>query len=243
MEEKWKESEMQKGKFISFEGIDNCGKTTQIKRLEAYLKERDIPVMVAREPGGTALGETLRKILKHPEKVYHLINKSYPRESDFLPLQENQKRTPISETLLFLTARAEFMHHLVLPNLEKGITVIADRLGDSTRAYQGGGRYASKSDIIRIINALNDFVLQERWPDKTFFLDIPYEVMIQRSQGEELDYMEKLGRDFFERTRREYQRIALENPRRVISVDGTLSQEAIFNHGILPHIKELYHLQ
>lgn len=231
---------MNKGKFISFEGIDNCGKTTQIKKLEEYLSKQLIPFIVAREPGGTALGETLREILKYPEIAHRFINVSYQKESEFILIPEDQKRTPEAETLLFLTARAEFMQHIVLPSLEKGISIIADRLGDSTRAYQGGGRFESRPDVIRIINTLNDFVLQGRWPDKTFLLDIPYEVMLKRSQGAELDAMEKLGKEFFERTRKEYQRVAIENQKRIISIDGMLSPEDIFNHGILPHIKELY---
>lgn len=232
-----------KGKFISFEGIDNCGKTTQIQKLEAYLKERSIPIIIAREPGGTALGEALRWIIKQPDAICDLFNDQLAVFPDFKPLPYDQERTPEAETLLFLTARAEFMKHIVLPHLEKGVTVIADRLGDSTRAYQGGGRYQSRPEIIRIINTLNDFVLQGRWPDKTFFLDIPYEVMLQRSQGAELDAMEKRGREFFERTRREYHGIALENSGRVVSIDGTLSIEDIFNHSILSHIQQLYDIK
>ncbi len=233
---------MSRGKFISFEGIDNSGKGTQIKFLETYLMGEKIPCVIVREPGGTALGETLRRIIKYPKQVYRLFNQEYVKEKDFVQIQEDQQRTPEAELLLFLTPRAEVMRHVVLPGLEQGVSVIADRLGDSTRAYQGGGRFHSFPPIIQLINQLNDFVLKGNWPDKTFFLDISYEVMLQRSQGAKLDYMEKLGKEFFERTRREYQRIALENPKRVISIDGTLSPESIFKQGILPHINKLYGL-
>lgn len=234
---------MSRGKFVSFEGIDNAGKGTQIKLLEAYLREKKISCMSIREPGGTALGEILRRIIKYPQQAYSLFNKAYAQEKDFALIPEDQQRTPEAELLLFLAPRAELMRHVILPNLEKGVSVIADRLGDSTRAYQGGGRFHSSPQIIQLINQLNDFVLKENWPDKTFFLDISYEVMLQRSKGAKLDYMEKLGEEFFERTRREYQRIALENPKRVVSLDGALSPERIFKHGILPHINQLYGIQ
>ncbi len=231
---------MTRGLFFSFEGIDYCGKTTQISMLENCLKNNGLQVVVAREPGGTALGETLRRVLKFPREVYELFNQHYKNEAGFKLLPIDQERTAEAEMLMFMAARADFIHHVVNPSLNNGINVIADRLGDSTRAYQGGGRYDSMQSAVNLINMLNNFVLGTSWPDKTFFLDIDYDVMIERAKAKgnaKLDYIESSGRRFFERTIREYREIAKEDKARVVLIDGTKSIEEIFNQDILPVAK------
>ncbi len=237
-----KECKMKKGVFLSFEGIDGCGKTTQIMNLEDYLKKKDVPVITAREPGGTALGGGIRRMLKYPEETYKLLNERYKNNKDFVLLPVEQLRTFESEIFLFLAARAEFVNYIVEPNLNKGVSVIADRFADSTRAYQGGGIAKSNPRIIELINKNHDFILKRYWPDKTFFLDINYEVSKHRlgliNAGN--DDFEKRKKDFFEGIIREYHNIAKENPKRVVVINGTKSIDDIFNNDILPYVNSIY---
>ncbi len=222
--------------FISFEGIDNCGKSTQIRLLQSYLNSKNISNEVIREPGGTALGAALRRLLKEPNEVYSMMNKHFADEPDFIQIPTNQLRSSQAEALLFLASRSDFVEHLLKPNLEKGIIVIADRFVDSTRAYQGGGRLLGDKDMIKRINWMNDFAIQQVWPDITFILDISYEEMLARST-KNLDYMERQGKEFFEGVIQEYRRIAQEDSGRVVLVDGTMQAEEIFENYIKPTVK------
>ena len=225
--------------FISFEGIDNCGKTTQIKKLKEYLEKNNHKVFVAREPGSTAVGGALRRILKYPKETFEALNKTFKEHQDFELLPIDQKRTGESEMFMFLASRAEFMEHIVNPHLEKGYVVIADRLADSTRAYQGGGRFKGDKKFIDFINKANDVALKEVWPNKTFLLDISYETMLKRMKNNKPDFIESLGKDFFKRTIEEYHKIAKEDPKRFIKINGEKSADDIFNNNILPIIKKL----
>lgn len=231
---------MTKAHFISFEGIDNCGKSTHVQKLEDYLKKHNIPVVTARDPGSTALGGALRMLIKHPQRSYAILNEAYKTHHDFSQLSYDEKRTAEAELLMFLAARAEFVEHIVQPNLAQGISVIADRYADSTRAYQGGGRYKSRADRIELINNLNKFAIKDIWPDLTFLLDIPYEEMLTRAQQDELDFMESLGKEFFDATRAEYKTIAREQPDRFVLIDGMKPIEAIAQEDIVPYMHWLY---
>ena len=113
-------------RFISFEGLDGCGKTTQIKKLGAYLAQSRIPHALTHEPGGTALGGALRRILKDPRSVYRAFNGVFAGHPDFQTLNEDEQRFSASELLLFLAARAEFVAQVVQPHLEQDVSVLTD---------------------------------------------------------------------------------------------------------------------
>jgi len=230
------------GKLITFTGIECCGKTTQIEKLADKLRdEQNIDVLVTKEPGGTALGETLRRILKHPQEVYYLFNQTYASDTDFTQISPEQLRTAEAEMLMFFAARAEFINHVVIPAREKGTILIVDRYADCTQAYQGGGRFHSDHRVIAFIERVHDLILQGNTPDITFFLDIPIEFMNTRmiTRGKP-DYMESLGKEFFERTIKEYREIARRNPKRVVTIDGTASIDHIFYSTILPRTLQLF---
>lgn len=227
-----------KGKLLTFEGIDNSGKGTQIKLLEDYLKENNIKVVSGRDPGNTSLGELLRVILKRPETAYEHFSKL----NGFPKIDLQQKRTGHSEMLMYMAARAEFVEYSIKPAIDNGISFLADRLGDSTAAYQGGGRYSNNKYILRIINHLNNLVMGKCKPDKTFFFDISYETMLERAKiaNESLDYIESAGRDFFSRVINVYKDIARNQPERVVWIDGTKSIDEIFNVHVLPETKKIW---
>ncbi len=230
-----------KGTFISFEGIDYCGKSTQARQLEKYLREQQIPVIAGAEPGTTSLGQVLRRILKEPTRVYTLFNRAYRLDPDFSSIQLREQRTPQAETLLYLAARSEFIHHMVRPNLEQGRVVIADRFADSTRAYQGGGRFNHDAQILELIDQLNEFVVDGCWPDRTYLIDMPYAMLVERAQanGKNFDALESLGEDFFNRVIAEYRKIAQKSPERVVLIDGAQHPDVIFQQQIVPDIKLL----
>lgn len=188
--------------FISFEGIDGSGKSTQARLLAAALRERGRHVVEVREPGGTVLGESLRSILLDP--------------SSDLSSQ--------AEILLFAAARAQLVSDVIRPQLESGATVIADRFADSTLAYQGSGRAAAPIEWLR---SLNSFVCGSIQPDMTYLVDVPPAIAKQRMMSRSLDRMENSDRDFFDRVRTGYLALANDSPGRVTVVDGQLTPSEI----------------
>ena len=140
------------GFFVSFEGIDGCGKSTQIEKLLDRLKENDYETLLIREPGGTNISEQIRDIL---------LNK------------ENNNLSNQAESLLFLSSRAQLVEEKIIPALKQGVIVVSDRFSDSTLAYQGVGRKLGKA----IINQLNDFATQNVYPDLTFVIDTSYDTV------------------------------------------------------------------
>jgi dTMP kinase len=233
---------MTKGKLICFEGIDNCGKTTQIAKTLDYMKSLDFKVTSGREPGTTALGGALRRIIKEPERVYSLFNHAFEDNEDFQELDITQKRSYAAEILLFMAPRAEYFAHVVEPIIEQGAYFISDRCRHSTRAYQGGGRYKSNPEIINFINNVNDFVTKGIYPDITFFLDISPQTMVERSGGKR-DYMESSNLEFWHATRAEYLKIAEEDGNKFITIDGTKERDTIFNEDIKPNLTKLLKIQ
>ncbi|MEK6962924.1 MAG: dTMP kinase [Nanoarchaeota archaeon] len=230
-------------KFITFEGIDYCGKTTQLNRLKAYLGEKGVPAVFVREPGSTPIGVALRQLLLRPAAAYTALEGALSQYPEFEGVpQDFDNRTGAAELYMFLAARAEFMARVVNPNLEKGIHVVSDRLADSTRAYQGGGRFLSNPETISLINNNNHFALGGRWPDRTFLLDIPIQVMFERKRPGERDYIESAGAAFFERVRQEYLTLAREEPERVVVFDGTQTIDSIFEAGIKPEVNRLFNI-
>lgn len=188
--------------LITFEGIDGCGKTTQIKFLTDYLNKKNLPVTVFREPGGTILSEKIRELLLHE-----------PEDMDF--------RT---ELLLFSAARSQLIKEKVIPLLEKEEIVILDRYYDSTVAYQGYGRNSTNIDHIHFINKL---ATHNTVPDITFYLKITPDIASDRIKKSQKDRMESAGKDFFERVKKGYDLLAKEN-RRITTVDSARDPDIVF---------------
>ena len=198
--------------FITFEGIDFCGKSTQIKKLEEYLINKHKIVKIIREPGGTQISEKVRDILLD---------------------KKNDQMFMETEILLFSASRAQLVREKVRPFLNEGYFVLSDRFHDSSTAYQGYGRGLS----VAAIKSIHKIAIGETIPDITFFIDIPVEVAHQRKQLKlaELDRIEMADKDFFTRVREGYLQIVLEEKRfRVI--DGNRDIETI--HKVI--VKEIH---
>lgn len=185
---------MEKGLFITFEGADGCGKTTQLMMLAKYLEEKGYDVLVTREPGAKGLGEKIREIL----------------------LNYDGEVSSQCEAFLFLADRAQHMDVIVKPAVEKGRVVLCDRHTDSTVAYQGFGRGL---DINRI-NMLNNIATSGRKPDLTIVFDIDVETSMKRV-GTQKDRLESAGVEFHNRVRNGYIEIAHQEPERVKVVDAS----------------------
>ena len=181
-------------------------------------------------------------LLKRPRETYATLNAGLKEHEDFQWLNVDEKRSNEAELLMFLAARAEFVDQIIAPNINKGTSVVADRFVDSTTAYQCAGRWKGDVKVTSLIGALNAFLTREcGMPTITFFLDIPFEEMVRRQNGAYEDPFESSGREFYERVIKGYRGIAAAEPRRVITLDGTLGEEEIFQK-ITPHINRLYKL-
>ena len=191
---------MSKGLFITFEGGDGCGKTTQIKLLDEYLRSKGYKTLLTREPGSKGLGVNLREIL----------------------LNYDGEVSPNAESFLFLADRAQHVDCIIKPALEEGVVVLCDRHTDSTVAYQGYGRGLDLEQIHR----LNNIATSGLKPDLTIVLDVDVETS-QKRVGAEKDRMESAGIEFFERVRKGFLEIAKQEPERVKVVDSTQSIEEI----------------
>ena len=201
---------MQRGKFVSFEGIEGCGKTTQIALLSEYLTKHRIPFTITREPGGTAVGEGIRKILLNSETI-HL--------------------TAASELLLFYASRSQNILEKIKPALERGEMVICDRYYHASMAYQGFGRGIP----LDFIQKLTDLVCQPYRPDVTFLLDIEPEVGLARARERNHGRPENEGRfeaedlEFYNKVRDGYLELASEDERiQIIYADRPI--EAVHRH-------------
>jgi dTMP kinase len=194
------------GRFVTIEGIEGVGKSTQVARLSAALKERGIAHVVTREPGGTSLAERIREIVLSPRE-------------EALP--------PTAELLLMFAARAVHLHNLVEPNLGAGRWVICDRFTDATYAYQGGGR-GLRFDHIR---GLETLVQGARRPDLTVLLEAPVQQALRRAQlrnaGAAADRFESEKIEFFERVRDAYRARAVAEPDRIEVVDAVQSVDVV----------------
>ena len=191
---------MKKGLFITFEGADGCGKTTQIKMLQEYLQYRGYEVVLTREPGSMGLGQKIRDLL----------------------LNYDGEVSPVCESFLFLADRAQNVDIIVRRNIEMGRIVISDRHTDSSLAYQGYGRGL---DVDRI-DMLNNIATSGLKPDLTYVFDIDVETSMQRV-GNEKDRMESAGKEFFERVRQGYLKIAQKEPNRVKVINAVDSIDSI----------------
>jgi len=185
--------------FISFEGLDGCGKTTQVELLEAYLETRDFEVVGTREPGGTELGETLRQIVLHGGKI-----------------------SPWAEVAIFAAARAELVEQVIEPALRRGAIVISDRFVDSSLVYQGVARGLGVENVLQ----LNLHATKGLLPDRTFLLLVD-EKLSEARVGEERDRMERESDEFRRLVGDGYRRLAEMFPERIVALDGTQPREVI----------------
>ena len=184
---------MKTGLFITFEGIDGCGKTTQINLLKNYLENNGYKVILTREPGAKGLGEKLREIL----------------------LNYDGEVSSNCESFLFLADRAQHIDTIIKPAIQNGVIVLCDRHTDSTVAYQGYGRSLDLDQI----KQLNNIATSGIKPDITFILDIDIETSLTRI-GKGRDRMENSGQKFFERVRNGYIEISKQEPERVKLLNG-----------------------
>nr|WP_315115429.1 dTMP kinase [uncultured Neisseria sp.] len=193
-----------KPRFITLDGIDGAGKSTNLAVMKAWFEKHKLPVLFTREPGGTPAGEALREILLNPATQVSL-------------------RT---ETLLMFAARQQHLETVILPALKNGTHVVSDRFTDATFAYQGGGRGVPLQDIA----TLEHWVQGNFRPDLTLLLDVPLEVSMARiNQTREKDRFEQEEAEFFNRVREVYLQRANEQPERYAVIDSSQSLDAVKN--------------
>ncbi len=200
-----------KGKFITFEGIDGSGKSTQLRLVERYLADAGQDVVTTLEPGGTPLGRQLRSVF----------------------LETKDTISPRAELLLFAADRAQHVEHLIKPSLAAGKIVISDRYADATAAYQGAGRGFDADTIAQVI----DIATGGLKPALTLFFDITVETALERmnvrhTSGTEANRMDGETAEFYERVRNAYLTIAAREPERVCIVGSEGSIDEIFEKAI-----------
>jgi dTMP kinase len=203
------------GRFVTFEGIEGVGKTTQVARLSSALNARGVVHVVTREPGGTPLAESIRQV------VLTVRDETLP---------------PTAELLLMFASRAVHLANHIEPNLRAGRWVLCDRFTDATYAYQGGGRQLRPEPI----HDLEAMVQGARRPDLTILLDAPVEHALARAAarnaGAAADRFERERSEFFERVRNVYLARAMAEPSRIALVDATQSVDAV-SASILQHLQ------
>ena len=191
---------MNRGRFITIEGLEGVGKSTNLTVLETLINEHDFDVLVTREPGGTATGERVRAILLD---------------------KEEQKMTAMTELLLMFAARRQHVEQVIEPALASGVWVISDRFTDSSYAYQGGGRQLGSQTVAE----LEGYVLGDFSPDLTIVLDLDVSTSLARAtSGSEADRFESEHQDFFERVRQVFLDRASGDRYRVIDTGQTIDQ-------------------
>ena len=200
------------GKFITVEGIDGCGKTTQAEFIIDGLVEAGISAKLVREPGGDPISESIRKLLLHAE----------------------ESMSDRAEALLMIASRAQLTDKVILPQIIDGKWVVADRYADSTLAYQGGGRGLS----VNSLDMINEFGTYTLKPDLTFFIDVSVDIANSRMRVER-DRIEKEGNDFQQRVRDQYLKLSEKDSDRVVVIDGDKSIDEI-KADIWTHMKEKF---
>ena len=192
-----------KGKFITIEGGEGAGKSTNIPKIELFLKKKGIDYVLTREPGGTKMAEEIRNLLLSPRE---------------------ERVSCITELLLMFAARSQHLEEVIKPALELGKYVLCDRFIDATYAYQGGGRNLD-FDTIRVLESL---VLSDIHPDLTILFDIDPVIGLERARVRgQLDRFEREELYFFDRVRAAYLEIAKADPRRCVVIDGSRHQDIV----------------
>lgn len=203
---------LQRGRFITFEGLDGCGKTTQMEKLAAVLRADDIDVLTTREPGGTEIGERIRAVLLDSRTA---------------------GLDPWAEMALMFASRAQQLAQVIVPALDNGRWVLCDRFTDSTEAYQGGGRQLGSDSVLQ----LHQVLCRGMWPDLTILMDSDVEHSVKRARrrnqaavdGSQPDEnrFEQESHAFFTRVRQAYLEIANREPQRVALVDARRPGEVV----------------
>jgi len=206
------------GLFITFEGSEGCGKSTQSRRLTERLRDEGGEVLTTREPGGTTLGEAIRHLLQHAK--------------------EGEQMTAEAELLLFAASRAELVRRVIEPALAAGTHVVSDRFIDSTTVYQGVARGLG----VEAVDRVSAFATGGRQPDLTFLIDLPVEIGFERvrGRGQRKDRFESLPHSFFERVRAGYRELADREPGRIVLLDGGATEEELAR-AIWSHVEERLH--
>lgn len=196
---------MRRGLFVTFEGSEGCGKSTQIRHLSAWLRETARPCLTTREPGGTAAGDRIRDLLQHAPEGHALF--------------------PEAELLLFAASRAQHVREVIRPALARGEVVISDRFHDSTNVYQGVARQLEP----QMTGTINGFAIGDTLPDITFLLDMDageaHRRIAQRDQP--ADRMESEPLAFYQAVRQGYLRAAADEPARFVVLDATRPEEQL----------------
>ena len=192
------------GRFVTFEGIEGVGKSTQVERAAGWLRSQGLEVVVTREPGGTPLAEAIRRLVLEPQ---------------------DDALDGVAELLLMFAARSVHLANLIEPALSRGAWVLCDRFTDATEAYQGAGRGVP----LEHVHALERIAQRGRRPDLTLLLDAPVDLAMARTRqrGRQADRFEAEQAAFFERVRRGYLDIAAREPGRVIRVDASGQVERV----------------
>lgn len=196
------------GRFISIEGGEGAGKSTQVRLLVEALDRAGIPIRATREPGGSPGGEAIRRLLLEGE---------------------SERWDAISEALLLVAARRDHVARVIAPSLAQGVWVVSDRFADSTLGYQGYGKGAALDQLA----TLHRFALGDFTPDLTLILDLPVEIGLARAAiRSKADRFESLDRDFHERLRRGFREIAATNPARCVLIDASTNPQRV-HHAVL----------
>lgn len=198
--------------FITFEGIDGSGKSTQIHLLKSYLSKKGIECHIFREPGGTEISERVRSLLLH----------------------DIEEMDPVTELLLFSSARSQLIAEKVIPLLNKDATVILDRFYDSTVAYQGYGRQSASLEDIKQLNRIAAHGLV---PDLTIYMKLSTEDAERRTFSNSKDRMEKAGRAFFERVAQGFDELSKEEVR--FKIVDAARDKSMVHKDVVSHVKEL----
>lgn len=195
--------------FITFEGSEGCGKSTQVQRLATHLESLGVPILITREPGGTPIGETIKDLLQFAS--------------------HNSAMTPETELLLFEASRSQLVRESIRPALERGVCVISDRFFDSTTVYQGVAR---KLDA-QWVRQLNQFAVGDCVPDLTLVLDVDVNAarvrMLRRVRTVSGDRMEQEPIEFYQAVRDAYRELAKKESARVVLIDGDKPIDQIEN--------------
>ena len=186
---------MSLGKYIAFEGLEGCGKSTHVKRLATRLN-----AVMTREPGGTAVGSMLRNILIDPA---------------------NTNLSPRAEALMMAADRAQHIAELISPSLAAGRHVVSDRSVYSSLAYQGYGRQQDLDELRR----LNDWAIGGLWPELVVYIEVPTELLLERLKKRELDRFEREDGEFFKRVADGFSQMAAQDPQRWLIIDGTPAKD------------------
>ncbi|GGH88376.1 dTMP kinase [Pullulanibacillus pueri] len=199
------------GLFITFEGPDGAGKSTQLKKLGEYIEELGLPFIKTREPGGTKIGDAIRSILLDPS---------------------NETLTEKTEVLLYAASRAQHVQEVILPALQAGKIVLCDRFVDASIAYQGYGLDLS----LKAVKIINEFAIEGITPHRTYLIDLPPDQgrlrMVKRQRGDQvvydLDRIEQKNLSYHQKVRAGFHQIYNESKERICLIDGTQSIEAVF---------------